>query len=273
MSTTSVKTGRLPTVERSRVAKEMHDGRYMIGRNLIAYKRVPQLLVFSTIQPIIFVLMFRYVFGGVVGLALPPSIPYVDYLMPGIFVQTVVFGSLAAGVGLATDLKSGLLERFASLPITRSAVLVGRTGADTVRNIFVVVLMFVVGTIVGFRVHTNVFGLLASMALVVYFGFALSWIFATLGLAVKDPETAQAAAFPILAPLVFASVAFVPAETMPGWLQPWANHQPVSAVVIAARALVLGGPTAHYVVEALIWCTAVLVVFIPLGVRTYRRAI
>jgi ABC transporter DrrB family efflux protein len=273
MSTASVKTGRLPTVERSRVSKEMHDGRYMIGRNLIAYKRVPQLLVFSTIQPIIFVLMFRYVFGGVVGLALPPSIPYVDYLMPGIFVQTVVFGSLAAGVGLATDLKSGLLERFASLPITRSAVLVGRTGADTVRNIFVVVLMFIVGTIVGFRVHTNVFGLLASMALVVYFGFALSWIFATLGLAVKDPETAQAAAFPLLAPLVFASVAFVPAETMPGWLQPWANHQPVSAVVIAARRLVLGGPTAHYVIEALIWCTLILVIFVPLGVRTYRRAI
>jgi ABC-2 type transport system permease protein/oleandomycin transport system permease protein len=152
-------------------------------------------------------------------------------------------------------------------------VLVGRTGADTVRNIFVVVLMFVVGTIVGFRVHTNAFGLLASMALVVYFGFALSWIFATLGLAVKDPETAQAAAFPILAPLVFASVAFVPAETMPGWLQPWANHQPVSAVVIAARRLVLGGPTAHYVIEALIWCTLILVIFVPLGVRTYRRAI
>jgi ABC transporter DrrB family efflux protein len=273
MSTASVKTGRLPTVERSRVSKELHDGRYMVWRNLLAYKRVPQLLVFSTIQPIIFVLMFRYVFGGVVALALPPSIPYVDYLMPGIFVQTVVFGSLAAGVGLATDLKSGLLERFASLPITRSAVLVGRTGADTVRNIFVVVLMFIVGTIVGFRVHTNVFGLLASMALVVYFGFALSWIFATLGLAVKDPETAQAAAFPILAPLVFASVAFVPAETLPGWMQPWANHQPVSAVVIAARRLVLGGPTAHYVIEALIWCTLILVIFVPLGVRTYRRAI
>jgi len=273
MSATTVETGRLPVAKRSTLAKEFNDGRAMIGRNLIAYKRVPQLLVFSTIQPVIFVLMFTYVFGGAIKNSLPPGMNYVDYLMPGIFVQTVVFGSLAAGVGLATDLKSGLLERFASLPVTRSSVLVGRTGADATRNIFVVILMLIVGTIVGFRVHTNVFGLLASMALVVYFGYALSWIFATLGLAVKDPETAQAAAFPLLAPLVFASVAFVPASSMPGWLQPWANNQPVSSVVLATRALVNGGPTAHYVFWALFWCTVVLVIFVPLGVRTYRRAI
>jgi len=273
MSAITATTGRLPVADRSAIAKEFNDGRAMIGRNLIAYKRVPQLLVFSTIQPIIFVLMFTYVFGGAIKGSLPPGMSYVDYLMPGIFVQTVVFGSLAAGVGLATDLKSGLLERFASLPVTRSSVLVGRTGADMARNIFVVILMLIVGTLVGFRVHTNVFGLLASIALVVYFGFALSWIFATLGLAVKDPETAQAAAFPILAPLVFASVAFVTADSMPGWLQPWARNQPVSSVVLATRALVLGGPTAHYVFWALFWCTVVLVIFVPLGVRTYRRAI
>jgi len=273
MSAITATTGRLPVADRSAIAKEFNDGRAMIGRNLIAYKRVPQLLVFSTIQPIIFVLMFTYVFGGAIKGSLPPGMSYVDYLMPGIFVQTVVFGSLAAGVGLATDLKSGLLERFASLPVTRSSVLVGRTGADMARNIFVVILMLIVGTLVGFRVHTNVFGLLASMALVVYFGFALSWIFATLGLAVKDPETARAAAFPILSPLVFASVAFVTADSMPGWLQPWARNQPVSSVVLATRALVLGGPTAHYVFWALFWCTVVLVIFVPLGVRTYRRAI
>jgi ABC transporter DrrB family efflux protein len=264
---------RLPTIRRRGLQKELHDGSAMVGRNLIAYKRVPQLLVFSTIQPIIFVLMFRYVFGGVVQKSLPPGYPYVDFLMPGIWVQTVVFGAVAASIGLATDLKSGLLERFASLPVTRSAVLVGRTGADLVRNVFVVILMLVVGMLVGFRVGTNVFGLLAAMALVVFFGYALSWIFATLGLAVKDPETAQAAAFPVLAPLVFASIAFVPADAMPGWLQPFANHQPVSAVVLAARRLVNGGPTAGYVVEALLWCIVVLVIFVPLGVRTYRRAI
>jgi len=151
MSATTVETGRLPVAKRSTLAKEFNDGRAMIGRNLIAYKRVPQLLVFSTIQPVIFVLMFTYVFGGAIKNSLPPGMNYVDYLMPGIFVQTVVFGSLAAGVGLATDLKSGLLERFASLPVTRSSVLVGRTGADATRNIFVVILMFIVGTIVVAR--------------------------------------------------------------------------------------------------------------------------
>jgi len=272
MSATVTEVG-LPTVHRTALAKQYHDGMAMVRRNLIAYKRVPQLLVFSTIQPIIFVLMFRYVFGGVVQRALPPNYPYVDFLMPGIWVQTVVFGAVAAAIGLATDLKSGLLERFVSLPTTRSAVLVGRTGADMIRNTFVVILMFVVGTIVGFRVQTNVFGLIAAMLLVVLFGYSLSWIFATLGLAVKDPETAQAAAFPVLAPLVFASIAFVPSESMPGWLQPWANHQPVSAVVVAARDLVNGGPTAGDVFEALAWCVVILCIFVPLGVRTYRKAL
>lgn len=269
----TVAPARLATVRRRGLTKEFYDGTAMVWRNLIAYKRVPQLLVFSTIQPIIFVLMFRYVFGGVVQKSLPPGFPYVDYLMPGIWVQTVVFGAVAASVGLATDVKSGLLERFVSLPVTRSAVLVGRTGADLMRNVFVVLLMLAVGILVGFRLHTNVVGLVAAMALVVFFGYALSWIFATLGLAVKDPETAQAAAFPVLAPLVFASIAFVPAESMPGWLQPFANHQPVSAVVLAARRLVNGGPTAGYVIEALVWCVAILCIFVPLGVRTYRRAL
>jgi ABC-2 type transport system permease protein/oleandomycin transport system permease protein len=272
MSATVAEVG-LPTVRRTALAKQFYDGTAMMRRNLIAYKRVPQLLVFSTIQPIIFVLMFRYVFGGVVQRSLPPGYPYVDFLMPGIWVQTVVFGAIAAAIGLASDLKSGLLERFVSLPTARSAVLVGRTGADMIRNLFVVILMLIVGVIVGFRVQTNLLCLVGAMLLVVFFGYALSWIFATLGLAVKDPETAQAAAFPVLAPLVFASIAFVPAETLPGWLQPFANHQPVSAVVLAARRLVNGGPTAGYVVEALVWCVVILCIFVPLGVRTYRKAL
>jgi ABC-2 type transport system permease protein/oleandomycin transport system permease protein len=270
---TTSQAARLPLNSRRGLRKQFFDGAYMIDRNLVAYRRVPQLLVFSTIQPIIFVLMFRYVFGGVVSLALPRSVPYVDYLMPGIFVQTVVFGALAAGIGLATDLKSGLLERFHSLPMSRSAVLVGRTGADLVRNAFVVLLMFLVGTIVGFRVHTNVLGLLGAMGIVILFGYSLSWIFATLGLAVKDPETAQAAAFPVLAPLVFASIAFVPADTMPGWLEGFAVRQPVSLVVQAARALVLGGPTLGYVLGALAWCIGIVAVFVPVGVRLYKKAI
>src|SRR5207253_3416195 len=184
-----------------------HDTYAVAVRNLIAYKRVPQLLVFSTIQPVMFVLLWRYVFGGAVRV--PGPFPYVDFLMPGIFVQTVVFGSLATAIGLAADLKSGLLERFRSLPMARSAVLAGRTVADLARNVFVVILMVVVGVLVGFRIHGGIPAFLAALALVLAFGYVMSWVFATVGLAVGDPETAQAAAFPVLAPLVFASTAFV----------------------------------------------------------------
>jgi ABC-2 type transport system permease protein/oleandomycin transport system permease protein len=240
-------------------------------RNLIAYRRVPQLLVFSTIQPVIFVLMFRYVFGG--AIKLPGPIPYVDFLMPGIFVQTVVFGAIATAIGLATDMKSGLMERFHALPMARSAVLTGRTMADLARNVFVVILMMIVGFLVGWRIHTNVLALLFGAFLVLLFGYAMSWIFATVGLAVGDPETAQAAAFPVLAPLVFASSAFVSPANMPGWLRVFANHQPVSATASAVRALVNGGPTATYVWQSVVWCVAILVVFAPIAVRLYRRAV
>lgn len=240
-------------------------------RNLIAYRRVPQLLVFSTIQPVLFVLMFRYVFGGAITLRGP--IPYVDFLMPGIFVQTVVFGAIATAIGLSTDMKSGLMERFHALPMARSAVLTGRTMADLTRNVFVVILMMIVGFLVGWRIHTNVLALLAGAFLVLLFGYAMSWIFATVGLAVGDPESAQAAAFPVLAPLVFASSVFVPPNKMPGWLQVFADHQPVSATASAVRALVNGGPTATYVWQSVAWCVAILVVFAPIAVRLYRRTV
>jgi ABC transporter DrrB family efflux protein len=251
--------------------RPIRDATAVAGRNLIAYRRVPQLLVFSTIQPVIFVLLFRYVFGGAVKT--PPGVPYVDYLMPGIFVQTTVFGAIGAAVGLATDLKSGLLERFRSLPMARSAVLAGRTTADLARNVFVAALMAVVGFAVGFRVHTSALGFLAGMLLVLLFGYVLSWVFATVGLAVGDPETAQAAAFPVMAPLVFASSAFVPVSTMPSWLQPFAEHQPVSVTASAVRALMIGGPTTSYVLQSLAWCAAILLVFVPVAVRRYRRAV
>lgn len=239
-------------------------------RNLIGYRRVPQLLVFSTIQPVIFVLMFRYVFGGAIRI---PGVPYVDFLMPGIFLQSVVFGSLATAVGLATDMKSGLMERFHALPMSRSAVLTGRTLADLSRNLFVIVLMMAVGFLVGWRIHTNILGLICGGLLVLLFGYAMSWIFATVGLAVGDPETAQAAAFPVLAPLVFASTAFVSAETMPGWLQVWARNQPVSVTASAVRALTIGGPTTANVLAAVAWCVGILVIFAPIAVRLYRRAV
>jgi ABC-2 type transport system permease protein len=241
----------------------------VMARNIIAYRRVPQLLVFSTIQPVVFVLLFRYVFGGAISV---PGVPYVDFLMPGIFVQTVTFGALNTAIGLATDLNQGLIERFRSLPMARSAVLAGRTLADLVRNVFVVALMFAVGFAVGWRVHTGVVPLIAAVLLILLFGYALSWIFATVGLVVKDPETAQAAAFPILAPLVFASNAFVPVESMPDWLQYWAEHQPVSVVITAVRDLTIGGATTYDLVLAILWCVGILAVAAPFAVRRYRRA-
>jgi ABC transporter DrrB family efflux protein len=272
MTTTAVD---LPTADIDRVSRGLlgpvRDALAITQRNLIAYRRVPQLLVFSTIQPVVFVLMFRYVFGGAVGGF--RGFPYVDFLMPGVFVQTVVFGSLATAIGLATDLKSGLLERFRSLPMARSAVLAGRTLADLSRNVFVAVLMVMVGVLVGFRIHGGIPAFIGAMLLVLLFGYAMSWVFATVGLAVGDPETAQAAAFPVLAPLVFASSAFVPISSMPGWLQVWANHQPVSVTVNAVRDLVLGLPASSDVIQAVAWLVGILVVFMPISVRLYRRSV
>jgi ABC-2 type transport system permease protein/oleandomycin transport system permease protein len=247
-------------------------------RNLIAYVRVPQLLVFSTIQPVIFVLLFRYVFGGAVSGSLPPGVDYIDYLMPGVFVQTATFGALGSAIGLASDVKSGLLERFRSLPMSRSAVLTGRTLGDLGRNIFVTILMLIVGFLVGFRIHTPMWEAACGVLLLLFFGYMLSWIFATVGLWVGDPETAQAAAFPILAPLVFASSAFVPVSTMPSWLQGFAEHQPVSVTASAVRGLMIGqmpgvASTSWYVVQSLAWCVGLIAVFAPLAVRRYRRAV
>src|SRR5438067_911532 len=166
----------------------IRDAMAVAWRNLRALPRIPQYLVFSTIQPVIFVLMFRYVFGG--AIKVPGPIPYVDYLIPGVFAQTVVFGSMGTAIGLATDMQSGLMERFRSLPMARSALLVGRTFADLARNVFVVFLMVVVGFAVGFRIHGGVLNFLAACALVLLFGYALSWVFASIGLLVKDPESA-----------------------------------------------------------------------------------
>jgi ABC-2 type transport system permease protein/oleandomycin transport system permease protein len=253
------------------VGAPVRDVLAVVWRNLIVLRRVPRLLVFSTVQPLVFVLLFRYVFGGVASKSIP-GIPYVDFLMPGVFVQVVVFGAMNTAIGLATDLQSGLLERFRSLPMARVAVLAGRTIADLIRNVFVVSLMIGVGIAVGFRVHNGIGPFVGGTVLVLLFGFAMAWIFAVLGLAVRDPETAQAAAFPVLAPLVFASSAFIPVSTMPGWLQGFAGHQPVSVTASAVRASVLGGPTATYVWQSLAWDAAIIAVFAPLGTWLYRRA-
>src|SRR5207237_3043586 len=269
MTTTTFPVTLPVTTSRPRLVKAASDTMAITWRNLLMLKRVPQLIVFSTIQPVLFVLMFRYVFGGAIHV---PGVRYVDYLMPGIFAQVVAFGAINTGVGLASDLGTGLIERFRSLPMSRSAVLAGRTTADVVRNTLVVVLMCTVGFMVGFRVHTNAAAFLAAVGLLLIFGFALSWMFALIGLATRDPESAQAASFPILAPLVFASSAFVPLASMPGWLQAFAAHQPVTITVNAVRALVLGGATLRPVLEMLAWSVGMVAVFAPLAVARYRRA-
>jgi len=236
-------------------------------RNLIAYMRIPEMVVFSSIQPILFVLMFRYVFGGAIAV---PGFRYVDYMMPGIFVQTVCFGAVGTGVGLAEDLGKGLIERFRSLPMARSAVLTGRTSADFCRNLFVVLLMTVVGVAVGFRSSTGFFSFMTGVFMLLVFAYALSWGFAVIGLAARNAETAQAMAFPLLFPLTFASTAFVPVASMPGWLQPFVRNQPVSVVVDACRHLMVGG--AGSPLKAFAWTIGLVVVLVPLAVRKYRKA-
>ena len=253
---------------RSRARWAVADSLAITGRNLLTLRRLPQLVVFATIQPVLFVLMFRYVFGGAIRV---PGESYVNYLMPGIFAQTVAFGATTTGVGLAEDMRKGMIERFRSLPMARSAVLAGRTLADMVRNTFVVLLMTCVGFLVGFRVQTNRLGLVGAIVLLVLFGFALSWLFANIGLRVPNAESAQGASFPLMLPRVFASSAFVPLKTMPGWLQAFARNQPVTAVINAARALVLGGPTTGKVLTSLAWTAGIIAVAAPLAVRAYRR--
>jgi ABC-2 type transport system permease protein len=259
-----------PTVEqKSQLGWAVSDAITIAWRNLKAMSRTPEVIMFSTIQPIIFVLTFRYVFGGSINI---PGIPYVDFLMPGVFVQTVAFGAMNTGIGLSEDLHKGLIERFRSLPMARSAVLAGRSLADLVRNFFVVVMMILVGFLVGFRVHAGIVPFVASIALLLMFSFAFSWIFALIGLGVPNAESAQAASFPVLALLVFASTAFVPIDGMPGWLQAYNRVQPVSVIVKAQRALSIGGETLVPVLHALLWIVALTAIFAPLAINRYRRA-
>ncbi len=236
---------------------------------MLRYIRVPQLLIFSTIQPIMFVLLFSYVFGGAIK---TPGINYIDYLIPGIIVQAVIFGSIQTGLGLADDLAHGMIERFLSLPMTRLAVLAGRTLADTIRNIFVVILMTGVGYIIGFRFQDGFVSALGAIGLAVLFGFAFSWISATVGLLVHDVETAQVAGFIWVFPLVFASSIFVPVATMPDLLKSFAEISPITLTVNTVRTLSLGG-NLDDLPGAILWILLILVIFIPLSVRRFRRII
>jgi ABC-2 type transport system permease protein/oleandomycin transport system permease protein len=260
-------TGTHATSLVARVRWAVSDTLTLTQRNLLAILRIPEQLFFSTVQPIMFVLLFTYVFGGAIKV---PGGNYVNYLMPGIFVQTVAFGAVSTSIGLAEDLQKGLIERFRALPMARSAVLTGRTTADMVRNVFTVIIITVVGLAVGFRPTTGVLPYLAGILLILLFAYALSWGFAVIGLSAPNSETAQVMSFPILFPLTFISSAFVPVDSMPSWLQGFATYQPVSVTVSACRALMLGGPTATWVIQTLAWTIGLVIVFIPLAVHRYR---
>jgi len=252
------------------VRSAITDTAVVTGRNLRHFIRQPDLLVFSTIQPVLFVLLFVYVFGGAIGRSLPHGVGYVDFLLPGIFVQSVTFGASQTAVGLKEDLTRGVVDRFRSMPMARSAVLAGRTMADLVRNIAIIGLMIAVGYLVGFRFLGGVGGAVACVAVVAAFGLALSWIFAFVALTVRGAETAQTAGFVVIFPLVFASSVFVPVSTFPDWLQTFAKINPVTVTADAARSLALYG-TPGSLGAAAAWIGGLLAVFIPLSVWRYRR--
>jgi ABC transporter DrrB family efflux protein len=251
-------------------------------RNLLRNLRLPQLIVLSTIQPIMFLLLFTYVFGGAIGGTLPDAAAgeYINWLIPGLLVQTAAFGAGQTALGLTEDLSKGVIDRFRSLPMARSAVLAGRTVSDVIRNGFVITLMMAVGILIGFRYQTSLAGLVAGMALAMVFSFAFSWIMATIGLLVKNPEAVQAAIFLPVFPLVFASSVFVPTQTMPGWLRTFADNQPVTVTVDALRGLILGegallpgNTVTGQVLLSLFYSGLILAVFVPLSVRLYRRTV
>ena len=240
----------------------------MMKRNLTYWVREPQLLIFATVQPIMFLLLFTYVFGGVISFSTGGD--YINFLMPGIIIQSIVFAATNTTVGLSLDLSRGMIDRFRSLPMSRAAVLAGRTASDTVRGFFTISIMLVAGYAIGFRFADWGSGL-AGLLLAVAFGYAFTWISATIGLLVKDPEAAQVAGFIWIFPLTFASSIFVPTRTMPDWLRTFAENQPVSVVANAVRDLMTGTVNPDEIVISLLWIAGIVAVFLPMAVWRYAR--
>ncbi len=269
-TTTTTTYAELPERQRLTLPETLRDSQVMAGRQLRKTLRRPTYIVFSFVQPVIFVLLFRYVFGGAINTG---PVSYVDFLMPGIIVQTAVFGALVTGLGLTEDMKAGVVDRFRSLPIARSAVLIGRTAADLVMNVLTLVVMVLVGLAVGFRPSQPFYDLALAFVLVLAFSYVFSWISAFVGLSVRNPETAQSAGFIWVFPLTFASSAFVPMSSMPGVVRAFAQVNPVSLAVNAVRALTIGHAQALTpTLETLAWLAGLLLIFIPLAVRAFRRA-
>jgi ABC transporter DrrB family efflux protein len=249
-------------------------------RNLLANVRLPDVLILSTVQPVVFMLMFLYVFGGAIQAALPAAArgQYVYWLIPGILAQSAVFGSVPTAYGLNNDRANGVLDRFRSLPMARSAVLAGRTLADLLRSTFILGLQLAVGVALGFRWHHGPSGMLAAVGVALAFGYACSWLMAYIGLAIRNTEAIQAAIYLVVFPMTLTSSAFLPTRTMPGWLQDFAEHQPITIIANALRGLTLGQgalPTGHTVtgetLRALTWTVGILAAFAPLAIRAYRR--
>ncbi len=245
------------------------DTMIMAERNLVRLPRNPDLFTAFTIQPIMFVLLFVYVFGGAIS---TPGYDYVDFLIPGIIVQNIAFGGFITAMGLAEDLNRGLIDRFRSLPMSRAALLAGRTLSDVATNTLSMVILIVTGLIIGFSFDANVGEILLGVVLLLFFGYAFSWVFAFLGMLVTTPEAANSLGFMLVFPLTFISSAFVPTESMPSALQWFADVNPFTVVVDAMRALWLGAPAGNDVWGAFVWSAVIIVVFAPLAVWRYRAA-
>ncbi len=238
-------------------------------RNLVRLPRAPELLLAFTVQPIMFVLLFRYVFGGAIR---TPGYSYADFLIPGITVQNIAFGGFVTAIGLNEDLHKGIIDRFRSLPMARAAVLAGRTSADIVTNLLSAVILVITGLIIGFSFHTGVGEVLAGFGLLVFFGYAFSWVFAFVGMVVSSPEAANSVGFIAIFPLTFISSAFVPVSSMSEPLRAFAEVNPFTIMVDALRALWLGAPAGDNIWQAFLWAAAIVAVFAPLAVARYRRA-
>ena len=255
----------------SSLAYAVSDTMVLAKRSLLRIPRAPDLLLSFTVQPIIFVLLFVYVFGG--AIKTPGFEDYTDFLMPGIVAQTMSFGGFVTALGLAEDLKKGLIDRFRSLPMLRSAVLAGRTLADVATNVISLTIMVAVGLAVGFRFHSSPLEVVAGIGLMLLFGYAFSWIFAYCGLVASSGESAQAIGFIVIFPITFISSAFVPVDSMPSWLQPVAENNPFTTVVDAMRALWVDAPAGNDIWGAVLWSVGLIAVFAPLSVARYRRAV
>jgi ABC transporter DrrB family efflux protein len=252
-------------------------------RNMLRNIRLPQLVFFATVQPVMFLLLFNYVFGGAINIGLPgiDSGAYINWLIPGILVQSAVFGATGTSMGLTEDLGAGVIDRFRSLPMARSAVLTGRTLADLTRNVFVLGLMMLTGFAMGWRYEQGLLKMLVGFAIALLFGYAFSWVMALIGLLVKTPEAAQTAGFLPIFPLVFGSSVFVPTNSMPEWLRAFADVQPVTILTNTVRSLMIPEQAASFmgldqgtlILQSLAWIAAIVAVFAPLAVRRYRRTV